>query len=243
MVSLGEDYRQSLEESSGQPVPEEDYLAFIEPYEGVKHLWALRAAVPPEELVAPKEVRPLRAHLDPFPTKLAVVEEEARGLQALHDLLAAILQGRANLYAQQLALKKRRRNLLSMLWMFGSFGEISDDGEHLVIERSVREQERDFSTFVRKRDNTVHSTVAVSIALLANLGAIVEHIPQPGKAWLLQLSLESVAGGPPALAALKRYTAALIEEHGRPEYAGRSGYKGDAFVRFSRADMSVLASR
>jgi len=242
-VSVDEGYRQTVEERLGRTVPEDGYLAFIEPYEGMKHLRALRPSLGEEEPVAPVQVRPLRARVDPFPENLTVDEEEARGLRAVYDLLTAILQGRAEVYARQLALKLSRKSLLAMLWIFGAHGETSGDGAHLVIARNVRDQEPDFSTFVRKRDNVLHSTAVASIALLANLGANVEHIPQPSKAWLLRLSLQSAAGGPPALRALQRYTAALIEEDGRPDYAGSSGYKGEAFQRFSRADMRVMAAR
>jgi hypothetical protein len=48
------------------------------------------------------------------------------------------------------------------------------------------------------------------------------------------------AGGVPVLQALKHYVTALVDTFGEPDYAGRARYKGEAYVRFSKADMGVL---
>ncbi|UCD92455.1 MAG: DUF3795 domain-containing protein [Methanobacteriota archaeon] len=41
----GEDFRERTESLIGEPVPEDDYLAFLEPYEGLKHLKEMRAGL------------------------------------------------------------------------------------------------------------------------------------------------------------------------------------------------------
>jgi hypothetical protein len=48
------------------------------------------------------------------------------------------------------------------------------------------------------------------------------------------------AGGVPILQALKHYVTALVDTFGETDYAGRARYKGEAYVRFSKADMGVL---
>jgi hypothetical protein len=239
-VSVGEDYRQSVAERLGEPVPEDEYLAFIEPYEGMKHLQMLRATLSPDEMVAPPPVRPLRARLVPFPAGLPLPDDEVKGLESLHSLLTAILQASASLRVRQVLFKQRRKHVLSLLWVFGSHAQISQNGSQLVIESSVHDKDPALRGIVRKRDNTLHSAIIAGAELLAPLGASVEHSPQPGKAWHLTLILDPGAGGPPALRALRRYVTALIEVYGEPDYGSASNFKGEAFTSFSRADMRVL---
>jgi hypothetical protein len=50
-VSLSTDARKRTAARLGTPIPEEDYLAFIEPYEGLKHLDEIRASLAPEDIV------------------------------------------------------------------------------------------------------------------------------------------------------------------------------------------------
>lgn len=237
-VSVTVDYRDQVAERLGSPIPEADYLAFIEPYEGMRHLQALRAALDPHRLIAPKPVPPLRTRMVDFPE--AFSHDEIIGLRALHKLMESVLRARAVLYVEQMVLKKHRHELLNLFWAFGRYGDFAPDSAQLVIDGGKYGSQPTFKNIVRKRDNTLHSGLARSAELLQGLGVRVEHVPLTKQSWMLRMGFDEAAGGVAGLRALKRFAAELVEMHGEPIYAGNSRYKGEAYARFSKADMRGL---
>jgi hypothetical protein len=219
-------------------VPDDDYLAFIEPYEGMVHLEALRARLAPRHIVEVKPAEPLRSRVAGFPEDLPFSSEEVAAFQDLHQLLSDILRGKAHLRAQQVQLHKSRHAILSRLWVFGCYGAWDPQGLRLVGDSDQTEGAVEFARFVRKRDNTLHDPAV--IGMLRELGVVLAHTPLGRKAWRLEMSFGEVAGGPAALQALQRYATRLVEVYGRPAYAGSSRYRGEAYRCFSRADMGVL---
>lgn len=239
-VSLSVEHRAKLEERLGEPIPEEDYSAFIEPYEGMKHLNRVRIPLEADDLVEPTPVVPLRTLVADFPESLALSGEDFVPLLALHKMLTRILSGQADLYVRQIRLQQRRRDLLKLLWLFGRHGQPAEDPVRLVIDSRKHGAQKEFSSIVRKRDNTLHGGAALAVELLQVQGIAVEHLPLARNAWRLEATFDDKAGGALAMAALGRYTQQLVEAHGEPKYAGRSRYLGEAYERFSRADMSDL---
>jgi hypothetical protein len=239
-VSVSVDYRDRVSERLGAPIPEEDYLAFIEPYEGMVHLEAIRASLAPESLVEVRPVAPLRTRMAAFPDDLPLSEDDLSAYRSLYGLLTKVLTAPADLYVRQMRLKARRKEILSLLWAFGRYGEFDEGGSSLLVDGPVHEAQKPFSNIVRKRDNAFHSSAAESAQILRDLGVSVEHIPFGKNEWQLKMSFDHGAGGVPAMGALKRYVTTLVAQHGEPEYAGSSRYKGETYVRFSRADMQVL---
>jgi hypothetical protein len=239
-VSVSVDYRDRVAERLGNPIPEDDYLAFIEPYEGMKHLEAMRATLSREDLVEPSKVRPLRTRVAKLPDDLPVSGDKEAAYRALHGLMADMLTGRGDLRVQQVMMQKRRKELLNLFWVFGRHGELDEKGTWLVIDGRIHGSRKDFANIVRKRDNTLHTSTAEGVELLRNFGVRVEHAPLTKKTWRLRLSLDDGAGGVAAMRALQGYVGSLIDGFGEPEYAGSSRYKGEAFARFCRADMGGI---
>jgi hypothetical protein len=239
-VSVSVDYRAQVTDRLGSLIPEEDYQAFIEPYEGMRHLHEIRESLGPEDIVEIKEVRPLRTRLAGFPDDLISSEEDRDGFRALHQLMTDVLTGRADRYVRQIMLKKRRRLILTLLWVFGRYGGLTADGSQLVIDGEVHRSSADFGAIVRKRDNALHGAAAASVGLLKDLDVRIEHEPLTKKTWRLRMSVGDDARAGGMLEALKDYTSALVEAYGEPVYAGSGRYKGEAFACFSKADMRVL---
>lgn len=238
-VSLSADARKQITARLGAPIPEADYLAFIELYEGMEHLEAIRASLGPEEIVEKIAVRPARARVVGFPERLATVGDEAAGLAALHQLLERILSAMTDTYARQILLKRRRPHVLGLLWVMGLYGEVErEEPPTLVLDGTVHGQRRECSWLVRKRDNAIHRAVQQAAGLLEDFGVTVQFQPLEAN-WFLKLYLDDAVGGDQALRALKQYAVALVEKHGEPEYAGSCKLRGEAFVRFSRADMRL----
>jgi hypothetical protein len=242
-VSLPAGYRAQVEEKRGEPVPEADYLAFIEPYEGMKHLEAIRAPLDPSQLVDPPPPKPLRARIAAFPDDMAFPGGLSAGYRALYDLLSGILTGRAELFVQQATLHKQRHNILYQLWLFGRYGRFpEEDVATLVIDSDPLGSSKEFTGAVRKRDNALHATALVSTRLLQDFGVTIEHVPTGRRDWLLKMTVDPEAGGERTLRALQAYAKALVQEYGEPTFRGAYRYQGEAYGRFSRADILAPSS-
>ncbi len=226
------DARERIVARLGTPIPEEDYLAFIEPYEGIKHLDEIRASLGPEDIVGMTKVS-ARPKLVDFPDDLPFSKEETSAFEAIYRLLAAVESVEDISYARQAALKKRRRHLLKILWAFGRFGKPKEEGgSHLVI---------DGETYLAQKIHSSYSRVKNYCKALVEYGVRCEHVPlteegwlTPGGAlrrggWFMEMSFDDDAGGVSVLEALRGYTARLNEEYGER-----------AFRYFSKADMRVL---
>jgi hypothetical protein len=233
----GENLRAEITRKIGHPIPESDYQAFIEPYEGRKHLAEIRAALKKADIRKKSEVEPLTAKIVEFPASLSLAKQGKKAFKSIHTLLTNILRARADTYAEQLMITNRKKHILNMLLVFGIYGKL--EGKYLIIDSKTYGSLPDFKNIVRKHDNTLHGAAKQSVKILKKFGVRVEHIPAE-KDWLLKLSLGKSAGGVAALKALKVYVAKLLNKYSRPIYIGASNYRGKTFKLFSKIDMSIL---
>lgn len=72
--------RKYFEEKHGKPISDEDYITFIEPFEGFKRLEAIRATLKPEDIVEATKVPPLKREIVDFPD-LPFSKEETLALR------------------------------------------------------------------------------------------------------------------------------------------------------------------
>jgi hypothetical protein len=232
-VSLSADAREKIAARLGTPIPEEDYLAFIEPYEGIKHLDEIRASLSPEDIVQMTKVSVKPSIVD-FPNDLPFSREKIAAFEILHRIIGAVEAIDGISYARQSVLKKRRRDLLKILCAFGRFGELKEEGgPHLVM---------DSQTYLAQKIHSSYSRVKDYFEALEEYGVQCEHVPLVEKGWLtpsgalrkggwyMKMSFDDDAGGVSALEALRSYAARLDEEYGTR-----------AFRVFSRADMRILS--
>jgi len=225
--------REKLAARLGTPIPEEEYLTFIEPYELHKHLDEIRASLAPEDIV---EMTPVSVKSKPvgFPDDLPLSQEETAAFEALHRLLALAGCVEGVSHARQEVLKKRRQHLLKILWTFGRFGEPREEGgPHLTI---------DSETYLAQKIHSSYPRVKDYFKALEEYGVHCKHVPLTEEGWLtpkgalreegwfMKMSFGDDAGGVPELKALQSYTARLDEEYG-----------ARAFRYFSKADMRVLS--
>jgi hypothetical protein len=216
----------------GTRIPEEDYLVFVEPYEGIKHLDEIRASLGSEDVVEMSKVS-LEPRLADFPGDLPFPGRRKAAYEALHRLIGAVEAVDGISYAWREVLKKRRRHLLKILWAFGRFGELEEEGGlHLVL---------DSRTYLAQKIHSNYSVVKDYLKALGEYGVQCEHVPVAEEGWLtptnalrkggwyMRMSLDDDVGGVLVLDALRTYAARLDEAYGK-----------NAFRRFSRADMQVL---
>jgi hypothetical protein len=221
-------------------IPEEDYLAFIEPYEGMKHLEAVRASLQPSDIVENREVPLIKARLVNFPKDLRVGGENLVGFKCIYHLLRIILTAPAKTFARQQLLKNRRHHILGFLWLIGYYGELREDGNGCLVLSGAKHRSRPQCRWlVIRRNNSLHTAVRQGADLLKEHGVDWMYESQDN-GWSLKMSFKKRAGGQASLKALRHYTLELAEKHGEPLYAGNSRLKGEAFALFSKADMRIL---
>ncbi|KYK36609.1 MAG: hypothetical protein AYK18_02630 [Theionarchaea archaeon DG-70] len=229
--------REEVAARLGTPIPEEDYLAFIEPYEGLEHLEEIHASLNPEEIVNVAKIPPSKSRIVGFPEDLPFSKDDTRMFKKLHQLLSAINTITADSYATQELLKKRRKYSLKLLWTFGRFGELTQDGtSYLTIDdEDYFGQNLDgrwaaiSQYFERLKEYGVHCThVPLGDGWLLPSGWLRAKTKSWDKGWLMRMTIDDEAGGY-ILNALIHYTARLDEK-----------YNKRAFRYFSKADMRVL---
>jgi hypothetical protein len=141
-----EDFRELTETRMGFRMPEEDYLSFIEPYEGLKHLEEMRSKLTPGDIVESAEVKPLKTQIVDFPSGLRIPAKEVRAYRNLHNLLSNIMSARADLYVRQVLLKRRRPHILGILWTIGLYGEFyKDKPDRLFLDSEIHGVRKQYS--------------------------------------------------------------------------------------------------
>ena len=237
-----EHFRRGIEARMHRRMPEEDYRAFVEPYEGQKHLAVIRSGLRPKDIVQPVRPKPLRARVVDLPADITGPAAVRSGLKSLHRLLSAMITAPAPTYALQETLKRRKNHIMLILWAFGYLGEmVSKPVASLVIDSVDCGDRRECNTVIRKRDNSLQVPARQAAAILDTYGVHLDHTPIGSEHWIVSLSFDRQAGGSRALKALQYYVKALVSKHGEPVYTKASRYKGKAFDLFSRADMNLLA--
>lgn len=243
LVSLSVDAKKRIAARIRMSIPEEDYLTFIEPYEGMKHLDKIRATLDLSDIVEKIEVRPSRTKVIKFTEDLPLSQEQKFAFEAVHNLLKFILLAQTETYARQLLFKRRKPHMLGLLWAMGQYGEIDEeDGCQLVLDGRTYGSKRECSWLVRKRDNSFYGAVKQATNLLQDYAVRCEFVPLED-GWLLKLEFDEEAGGEVALKALKKYVVGLSDQYGEPVYAGSCRLKGKAFESFAKADMRLVGTR
>jgi hypothetical protein len=238
----GADWRDGIVARLGSPIPEEDDLAFVAPYEGLRHLDTLRACLDPEEIVEPSRVT-VRFRTVDLPDDLPLSREERASCGALHRLLAALNAPAGSVsYARGEVLKQQRSGLLKLLWVLGLLGEL-EGGEGarpcLVVDSQgyyTQKLHSDYSTvkgwLEALQAHGVQGEIVplVEEGWLTPTGALRKKVGRKGSpAWVIKLSFDEQAGGAGALAALKDYAGSLDEAYGK-----------SAYRTFAQADMRSL---
>lgn len=226
------DSRKKIEERLGTAIPDNDYLAFIEPYEGIKHLNKIRESLGTHEIVEMKRFS-VRPKIVAFPCDLGFFKQELSGYKNFYQILSVLEVSDDVSYARKFTVEKNRKQLLKILWTFGRYGELKvNDKSYLVL---------DSETFSNQKISSYYSNVLNYMRLLKKYGIICEIIPLQETDWLtptgalrksgwfMKLSIDEKVGGDLTINALKNYTLKLEEKHDK-----------NAFRYFSKADFQAL---
>ncbi len=245
-VTAGFWTRENIEKKLGAPISEEDYHAFVEPFEGITRLEAIRVSLKPEEIVEPAKVLTSETRIADFPENLPFSKEEKASFKAVHKLLTTIKRSSLGLrdtdtFAQQHRLENRRAHVLRFLWILGRYGKFEKEKKaHLVVNARIylanRGSEKTLADWSSVKD-TVFKTLSefgVSCERVALKGVKEEDLATNtgylrSKGWIMKMSFEERIGGTATLNALQTYARKLDQKYGKK-----------AFKHFSDADMQSL---
>jgi hypothetical protein len=237
--------RESIEAKLGAKLSEEDYHSFVEPFEGIRRLGAIRASLKPDDIVEPAKVSISKTKIVDFPENLPL-KEEAAAFKAVHKLLSTIDCSSLGLrntdtFAQQHKLEKQKAHILRFLWIFANYGKFEkENGTWLVVDaesyHANRGTEKTLSIWSFVEDAVFKS--------LSNFGVCCERVALKGvknedlttgtgylrnRGWVMRMAFDENIGGTAALKALRTYAKRLDKEYG-----------SKAFQRFRDADMRIL---
>jgi hypothetical protein len=133
--------RENIEAKRGN-LSEEDYKTFVEPFEGLDHLMAIRETISPVQIVEAITVPSLSLKIIDFPEDISLPDTEKKKFRELHTLLSSIRQSNlgiedTDIYAQQQRLKNRITVFFRFLWICGRYGKYEkhqikvDSGEYM----------------------------------------------------------------------------------------------------------------
>jgi len=241
--------REKIEAKHGASLTEKDYLTFVEPFEGLKHLERIHASLRPADIVKAVAVPPLETKIADFPSGLLFSDEEMSAFKAVHRLLASLKRSSVGLtdtdtFAQQQRLKSRMPFFLRFLWIFSRHGEFNkENGEYLTVDSETymanRGSEKTLANW-----SFVENTI---LRILPEFGIHCKRVLLKGakekdlttgtgymrnKGWNMTISIDKAHGDAATLKALQTYAKKLDEK-----------YNKKAFNYFSNVDMKLLKEK
>jgi len=238
--------RKIIEEKLGAPLSEEEYQAFVEPFEGISRLEAIHASLKPEKIVEPAKMPAIETRIVDFPENLPFSKEETAAFKAVHGLLTTLQRSSLGLrdtdtFGQHYKLENRRANILRFLWILGNHGKFEKEkSAPLVIDARTylanRGNEKTLAIWSFLKDTVfmVLSEFEVSCERIALKGVKEEDLATGtdylrSTGWVIKMSFDEKIGGSAALKALQAYARRVDEKYGKK-----------AFQHFQDADMRIL---
>jgi hypothetical protein len=238
--------RESIEAKLGAPLSEEEYNAFVEPFEGISRLEAIHASLKPDEIVEPAKVLTSETRIANFPENLPFSKEETASFKAVHKLLATLQRSSLGLrgtdtFAQQHKLENLRAHVLRFLWILGNYGKFEKEkSAHLVVDARTY-----FANRGSEKTLAIWSFVEDTVfKVLSEFGVCCERVALKGvkeedlttgtgylryNGWVMKMSFEEKIGGTAALKALQTYIRRVDKKYGKK-----------ALQHFQDADMQTL---
>lgn len=129
--SMNQSYnRETVEARLGEPVPEDAYENYVEPFQGRRHLEQIRSELGDSEIV---EMMPVKAKIVKTVLFPEGIEYDDHGsYREIHSLITDVAASSLGLYdidtfAVSEQLKKRRNGVFRFLWVLGLYGVVKEN--------------------------------------------------------------------------------------------------------------------
>ncbi len=239
-ITFAPDFIEKVEERLGKKIPHKDYLDFIECYEGIQYLDKIRKKLDKREIIEFKKFS-IKSKLTSFPDDSVFPKKDRSIYKSLYDLIAKINGTVENLsFAVRESLKKKRPQMLTLLWTFGLYGKLNKKGDDFLTINSL--------DYANEKNQSMYYKLIDYFDILKNYSLNFKIIPlieegwvtptgglrvkigrKEAPIWVMTLSFDSNVGGKDGLVALGKYSKKLLSKYGK-----------EAFKYFSKADMGVL---
>ena len=175
------------------------------------------------------------------PDDFAFSKKDRSIYKSLYDLIAKINRPVENIsFAKRESLKKKRPDILRLLWTFGSYGKFANNDDKFLTINSLdyaKEKNQSFYDRLMNHFNILKSygvnlklTPLIKEGWLTPTGGLRVKIGEKeAPIWVMTLSFDSNIGGRKALVTLGKYSKKLLSRYGEK-----------AFKYFSKADMESL---
>lgn len=236
--------RKSIEKKIGVQLSENDYQSFVQPFEGLNRLSAIRFSLKPNEIVEPEKISKSQTRIVNFPDNWPS-KEDLISFKALYQLLININNSSLGLkntdtFAQKHKLENQKAHIFRFLWILGNYGEFDKISSHLVVDAETYQANRG-----KQKTLSIWSFVKDTVfKALAKFGIYCERLTLKGiknedlttgtgylrkRGWEMSVSIEEKIGGVSTLKALQIYVKKLDKKYG-----------SRAFTHFQNADMTIL---
>lgn len=207
---------------TGKKISEDDYVKFIEPYAGLKHLNEIRKNLSKEEIADYKKYT-LKSKSSKFPEDLQVSgDTDGHGPKRIYDLITSLAIRDNVSYAQYMTLRTEREQLLKMLMAFGIYGVIVKDGSvYLELDGEVYLAQKLPGMYPRLMEyldelKQYHVTGEIIV-----LDSKTWQTPTGGlrrKGWKIRISFGSTPSDSEDLKIFKDYMMKLHQKHSKNSY-------------------------
>jgi len=217
--------------NTGKSITNDDYVFFVEPYAGIKHLNEIRNNIQKSEIKDYKKYSVKMKFAD-FPESLTN-KNEINSFNRIYSFLTSIGVLQNISYARYLSVKKRRELLLKIIWAIALFGEFKETNSAFL--------ELEGKTFLSQKIYGMYDGLKDCFKELKEHKIYCDIVPLDTKRWLtptgalrnegwkIVMSFGSDISDIIALGTLKKYVTRLNYKH-----------KNKAYICFNRADLSAM---
>ncbi|NHJ86728.1 MAG: DUF3795 domain-containing protein [Asgard group archaeon] len=131
--------REKIEKKHNKIISEPQYRTYVEPFEAYKRLQKVRLTIPQKEIIEATIIPLSGIKIADYPIDQLTRLKNNLYYEKVYNFLKGVLESSLEIkdvdtYAQQERLKNMKKQLLRFLWIIGTFGEIDDTNQQLVVK-------------------------------------------------------------------------------------------------------------
>lgn len=213
-------------ERTGKHITDNDYLKYVEPYAGLKHLLQIRKSLSKNELKDFKKYSPKIRF-----AQIDKLSERTENFQIIYKLLTKICMEQDVSYARLQTMEKKREQLVKIIWTLALYGNFADEST----------LELDSKIFMSQKIQGMYNILSDYLNDLRSYDVHCEIVPLVDKGWLtpmkglrkegwkFEFKLGDSLNGADSLRTLKIIATKLYDKFG-----------SKAFKMFNRAEIDIL---
>ena len=222
--------KEEFTDNTGKSITNDDYMIFVEPYTGIKHLNEIRNNIRKSEIKDYKKYS-VKIKFADFPQKIK--KSDIDSFRRIYSFLTTIGVQKDISYARYVTVKKRREILLKIIWVIALLGEFKETNSSFL--------ELEGKTFLSQKVYGMYDKLKDCFKELKDYKIYCDIIPLDTKRWLtptgglrnegwkIIMSFGSAMSDLTALVTLKNFVTRLNNK-----------YEKRAYAYFNKADLNPM---